>query len=241
MPLELLLQEREADPPIWPEPVVRTRGGTQDLDLLRVREFNGLALHWPGQVRRVSYDVLASEDARQWKVLSRVRRSSGSFDALYLPESEARHLQIRALDAPAPLSVELRDSKQWPDLNAVLSELARHAPRGHVPRAFLGEQSYWALVGVDGGGERSALLSEDGALRLSYNGFGEFHALVGPSVPEGERSATLEFEALGRRRGRLVLDRGDTGGWGERRRSLPPRSPISGSTAARPGRTGNCS
>jgi len=167
---ELLLQEREADPPIWPEPVVRTRGGTQDLDLLRVREFNGLALHWPGQVRRVSYDVLASEDARQWKVLSRVRRSSGSFDALYLPESEARHLQIRALDAPAPLSVELRDSKQWPDLNAVLSELARHAPRGHVPRAFLGEQSYWALVGVDGGGERSALLSEDGALEAGRGG-----------------------------------------------------------------------
>ena len=50
---------------------------------------------------------------------------------------------------------------------------------------------------------------------LTYNGFGRFHTLAGPAVPEGERSAALEFEALGRRRGRgrLVLDRSDTGEW----------------------------
>ena len=56
---------------------------------------------------------------------------------------------------------------------------------------------------------------EDGTLRLTYNGFGRFHTLAGPAVPEGERSAALEFEALGRRRGRgrLVLDRSDTGEW----------------------------
>src|SRR5205823_3269574 len=168
---QVALEEREADPPVWPDPVVRTLGGTQDVDLVRLREFNGLALQWPAPVRRVSYEVLASSDARAWKVLRRVRRSSGGFDAVYLPESEARHLRIRALDAPAPLRVELRDSRQWPDLNAVLSELARHAPRGHVPRAFLGEQNYWALVGVDGGGARSALLSEDGALEVGRGGF----------------------------------------------------------------------
>src|SRR5437016_5618458 len=61
------------------------------------------------------------------------------------------------------------------------------------------------------------LYIEDGVLRLSYNGFGRFHAVVGPAVPEGERSASLEYEALGRRRGRgrLVLDAGETGEWGE--------------------------
>jgi hypothetical protein len=61
------------------------------------------------------------------------------------------------------------------------------------------------------------LYIEDGALRLTYNGFGRFHALVGPAVPEGERSAVLEVEALGRRRsrGRLMLDTGEAGEWGE--------------------------
>ena len=166
---KVVLEEREADPAVWPDPRVRKRGRTLELDLVRLREFNGLLLQWP--VRHVDYDVLASPEARRWTVLRRVRRSSGGFDALYLPESEARFVEIRALDAAAPLRVELRDSKQWPDFNAVLSELARHTPRGHVPRTFLGEQNYWALVGVAGGGERSGLLSEDGALEIGRGGF----------------------------------------------------------------------
>ncbi len=168
---ELALQEREADPPTWPEPVAQARGFSVTVDLTRLREFNGLALQWPEPPRPVDYDALASEDGRRWKMLRRVRGSSGPLDALFLPESEARYLEIRALSGAPPSSVELRDSRQWPDLNAALSELARHAPRGHVPRAFLGEQNYWALVGVDGGGGRSALLSEDGALEVGRGGF----------------------------------------------------------------------
>ena len=167
----LRVQERDPDPAVWPEPLVRRQAGTLDLDYRRTREFNGLTLQWPGPARPVSYDVLASEDAQRWRLLRRVERSSGGFEALFLPESEARHLRIRLPEARAAPRVELRDGKQWPDLNAALSELARHAPRGHVPRAFLGEQNYWALVGVDGGGERSALLSEDGALEVGRGGF----------------------------------------------------------------------
>jgi hypothetical protein len=171
--------ERDPDPAVWPEPLVRRQPGALDLDYRRTREFNGLALQWPGPARPVSYEVLASEDARSWRLLRRVQRGSGGFEVLFLPETEARVLRIRLRDAggrgepparAAPV-VQLRDSRQWPDLNAALSELARHLPRGDVPRAFLGEQNYWALVGVDGGGERSALLSEDGALELGRGGF----------------------------------------------------------------------
>ena len=39
-----------------------------------------------------------------------------------------------------------------------------------IPRGFSGEQSYWTIVGVDGGGE-SGLLSEDGALEVARGGF----------------------------------------------------------------------
>jgi hypothetical protein len=196
------LEEREADPAVWPAPLVRTRGRTLELDLRRLRELNGLVVQWPEAVRQVSYDVLASPDARRWTVLRRVRRSSGGFDALYLPESEARHLKIRALDAAAPLRVDLRDSKEWPDFNAVLSELAHHAPRGHVPRAFLGQQNYWALVGVAGGGEHSALLSEDGALELGRGGFS-----VEPAVlTEGQLVAWADVQiAHSLREGHLPL------------------------------------
>ena len=35
--------------------------------------------------------------------------------------------------------------------NAGIQAMASVAPRGVYPRAFSGEQSYWTLVGVDGG------------------------------------------------------------------------------------------
>ena len=53
----------------------------------------------------------------------------------------------------------------------MLATLAADAPRGDLPRAFVGEQNYWTLVGVDGGGPRSALLSEDGALEVGRGGY----------------------------------------------------------------------
>jgi arylsulfatase len=72
----------------------------------------------------------------------------------------------------------------------------------------------FAIGDVTGG---LVLYIEDRVLRLTYNGFGRFHTLVGPLVPEGECSAALEYEALGRRRGRgrLVLDRDERSEWGE--------------------------
>ncbi len=173
----LALAEREPDPAPWPEPQREVRAGALQLDLGALREFNGLALRWPAAVRRLSYDVAASDDGRAWRTLRRVRGSDGGLDALFVPESEARHLRIglpRGVAAPA---VELRSAAQWPNVNAVLSSLAADLPRGDLPRAFVGEQNYWTLVGVDGGGDRSGLLSEDGAIELGRGGFS-----VEPSV-----------------------------------------------------------
>jgi hypothetical protein len=72
----------------------------------------------------------------------------------------------------------------------------------------------FAVGDVTGG---MVLIIEDGELRLIYNGFGEFSRIEGPQVPPGERTATLEYEALGKRlgRGRLMLDTGGAGDWQE--------------------------
>ena len=70
-------------------------------------------------------------------------------------------LSFRELPAsgadPAPT---LRESP-----NAFFEALAKAAPRGHYPRGFSGEQSYWTVLGVDGGAVQG-LLSEDGALEI---------------------------------------------------------------------------
>ena len=144
-------------------------------DLGALREFNGVSLRWLAGARAADYDLEASVDGRRWRTLRRVRGGAGDFDALFLPESEARFLRLRLRRGPgrefALAEVAVHDAAQWPDLNAVVAARAANAPRGRYPRAWLGEQNYWTLVGVDGGGARSALLSEDGAVESAPGGF----------------------------------------------------------------------
>jgi hypothetical protein len=166
------LTPRAADPSPWPAPVARTQGNALDLDFQHPREFSGVTLRWPADAPRpLSYTLLASDDGQRWRRLRSVSGSDGALDAIHLPESEARWLRVQTKRKTPTPALELRDATQWPDFNAVLSELARDAAPGAMPRAFLGQQNYWALVGVDGGGERSALLSEDGAIELGRGGF----------------------------------------------------------------------
>lgn len=58
-----------------------------------------------------------------------------------------------------------------PTANAVFEGRAKQARRGLYPRGFSGEQSYWTIVGVDGGSRDSALISEDGAVEVARGGF----------------------------------------------------------------------
>jgi arylsulfatase len=86
-------------------------------------------------------------------------------------------------------------------------KITTHFRQGSADQGVL-----FAIGDITGG---LVLYIEDGRLRLTYNGFGEFHTLTGPAVSEGEHTATLEFEALGSRRGRgrLILDQGGGGDW----------------------------
>jgi hypothetical protein len=58
-----------------------------------------------------------------------------------------------------------------PTPNAVFESRAKQVRRGLYPRGFSGEQSYWTIVGVDGGSRDSALISEDGAVEVVRGGF----------------------------------------------------------------------
>lgn len=155
----LQLEAREPAPATWPAPQRQARAGELTLDYRRLREFNGLWF-----TRGAATRVEVSDDHRRWKLLS-----AQPGRALFLGEQEWRWLRLRYEGRQAP-EVELRDARQWPDRNAAVAELARALPRGDLPRAFLGEQNYWTVVGVDGGAQRSGLVSEDGAIELTRGG-----------------------------------------------------------------------
>jgi hypothetical protein len=66
---------------------------------------------------------------------------------------------------------EVKEPAWTATANGYFENLAKTVRRGLYPRGLSGEQSYWTVIGVDGGGANSALISEDGAVELSKGGF----------------------------------------------------------------------
>ena len=151
-------------------------GGEQylTLDFGEPREFGGLVLRWKPGMFASRYDVQFSDDGREWKTVRSVTAGRGELDPLLLPDAETRYVRLSLHDGPARTyalaEVEVRDLAFGASPNAFFEAVAREFPRGYFPRGFSGQQSYWTIVGVDGGSD-SGLLSEDGALEVARGGF----------------------------------------------------------------------
>lgn len=176
------------------------------LDLGYEREFGGLTLHWVEGQAASAYRVMASSNRREWHEIARVHHGDGGTDWLMTTEASARWLR---LDLITPQTVigsgqmgagfgargTLATAYGLAELTieplsfgatetAFLTAIAGQSRRGLYPRGFHGEQPYWTLVGVDGGGE-SGLISEDGAIELKRGG-----ASIEPFVLDNGRLVT---------------------------------------------------
>ena len=171
----------QSDPAAGPEQVLT-------LDFQQPREFGGLVLHWLEHAYASRYDVEFSDDGNLWRTVRTVVDGNGGRDPLYLPESETRFLRLGLHDGPARAyglaEIDVKDLAFGASPNAFFEAIAREAPRGYFPRGFSGEQSYWTVVGVDGGTEQG-LLSEDGALEI-----GKARCSIEPFVLMGSKLLT---------------------------------------------------
>ena len=151
------------------------------LDLGYEREFGGVTLRWAERAAASTYRLRASSDAETWRDLASVGDSDGGIDWLRTPEASARWLRLELL-APVPASggdrpvgayalnsLEIEPLSFGESPTAFIRAVAGESQRGLYPRGFVGEQPYWTLVGVDGGGE-SGLIGEDGAIELRRGG-----------------------------------------------------------------------
>jgi hypothetical protein len=143
------------------------------VDLQAVREFGGLEIDWLAGAHAQAYSVAASLDGRDWRVLKAVAGGNGGRDSHLLPESEARYVRLDLPGATRGYGIaelHVRDLQFGASPNAFVESLAKRARRGCYPRAFVGEQLYWTIVGSDGDPEES-LMSEDGAIEPRRGGF----------------------------------------------------------------------
>jgi hypothetical protein len=178
------------------------------LDLGYEREFGGVTLRWAEGLAASRYRLMASSDRQDWRELAAVSDGNGGVDWLRTPEASARWLRLDLLAPTADGPPNATQSGAGQMLNARRAEayalnaleieplsfgetpttfmraVAEESRRGLYPRGFVGEQPYWTLVGVDGGGE-SGLMGEDGALELRRGG-----PSIEPFVVENGRLVT---------------------------------------------------
>lgn len=173
----------------------RTTGAGEQsltLDLGYEREFGGLTLRWADRMAASSYRLMASSDGRDWRELASVTDGNGGTDWLRTPEASARWLRLdllaprdesgvvgqagagqrlgqSAANAYALTGLEIEPLSFGESQTSFMTAVAAESRRGLYPRGFHGEQPYWTLVGVDGGGE-SGLIGEDGAIELRRGG-----------------------------------------------------------------------
>ena len=172
---DIRLQTLPPPPAAWPEPQRTDHAQGWQWDLGQVREFSGLKLQW-GEIRQRAYQLQVSHDAQVWQTLREVREAAGPVDALYLPDTRARWLRLVQAEAktgqqaPELGVVGVQGPGAWSSEDDALKARAAHAARGEWPRAYLGEQNFWTVLGVDGAARHSALVSEDGAIELGLAG-----------------------------------------------------------------------
>jgi len=148
----------------WQPVATRAAAAVLTVDYGVPREFGVLALRWRSGAAASRYAIALSDDGEHWRDVRRVDRARGDLQSHWLPDSEARFVRI-SVDEPAAKVVALAELElRAPvDANAFFAALAKEAPRGRYPRSYLGQQTYWTVLGVDGG-RTASLLSEDGVL-----------------------------------------------------------------------------
>lgn len=150
-------------------------GGDQSLtlDLGYEREFGGVTLRWAENGHASRYALYVSADGEDWTRLREVTDANGGADPIMLTETAARWLRLDLMQGPGDAyalnEIEIQPLGFGEDATAFVTAVAREARRGLYPRGFHGEQPYWTLVGVDGGGD-SGLMGEDGAVELGRGG-----------------------------------------------------------------------
>ena len=151
----------------WRSDPAQGRVQSLTLDFGRLREFGGLVVHWLPKLHATRYTIEYSDDGVAWHAVRHVSAGNGNSDPHLLTESETRYVRLRMHDGPGSgygiAEIEIKALAWGASPNAFFEALARTARRGDYPRAYIGEQPYWTVLGIDGG-RVQGLLSEDGAL-----------------------------------------------------------------------------
>ncbi|MBM2845807.1 MAG: putative secreted protein [Bacteroidetes bacterium] len=145
------------------------------MDFGYAKEIGGLVIDWDKEEYATAYDVLASEDGREWTNLYSVTNGNGGRDFVFLPEAEGKALKLVFKKSHGAKGYSIRQfAVKGPEFGAnandFFSSVAKEQRRGLFQRYFLPEQSYWTIVGSPGD-VSEALINEAGTIEVDQTSF----------------------------------------------------------------------
>ncbi|NWG27432.1 MAG: discoidin domain-containing protein [Ignavibacteriaceae bacterium] len=147
------------------------------IDFKTRREFGGLMIGWEKGLQAKSFDILLSEDGKNWEQVYSVSSNKSQVSFIRLPEAEARFLKINLVESHSAESfgireIEFLDVKSSLTVNDFLL-YAASTNSSHwtdFPRYISKTASYWTVVGVNSD-VIEALMNEDGMVEVEKAGF----------------------------------------------------------------------
>jgi hypothetical protein len=149
-------------------------GGINDqqilIDFRTRREFGGLQITWLKDHFAKSFDILLSEDGKNWEKAYSVPSNLSDVSFIRLQEAEAKLLKIILIKSASEegfgiSEIKFLDIKSSLTPNDFLIYAAKNSPKGNYPRYFLKEASYWTITGVNND-SKEALINEDGMVEV---------------------------------------------------------------------------
>lgn len=146
--------------------------GSQQItvDFQRNREIGGLVIDWDSSREATEYDVLFSDDGKEWAAAYRVRNGNGGRDYVPTREGEGRFVRLELRRSAGGKGygfrrVTFREPGFSQSPNDLFRALAADAPAGRYPKYFGNKQSYWTVIGANGD-SKEALINEQGQIEV---------------------------------------------------------------------------
>src|SRR5690606_15899248 len=121
------------------------------IDFKTRREFGGLKINWLDKFQAESFDILFSDDGRNWEKVYSVPSNKSKISFIKLTEAETRFIKINFLKSSSDegfgiSEINFLDIKNSLTLNDFLIYTALNSSKGNYPRYFLDEASFWTVV-----------------------------------------------------------------------------------------------
>lgn len=145
-----------------------TGGGAGDVltvDFGEPREFAGVTVDW---IAPTAFVLEAKGRDGAWRTLREVSDARVERSAMFLGETEASAIRVRAEGSSGPIgtrAIAVHDLDFARHVNGFLEVLAAHDERGAWPKMFLGEMTNWTAAG-DPDSDFEVLVSELGEVEL---------------------------------------------------------------------------